>query len=219
MVQVSRFLAAAAAAMVCIGEAFIYAAPDTAEITFELKATDASAETAFARVNARLAELQALMAAQSLPDALAVGEVRRELLAAKDGNPEAAVIKCSVRIMIEDLNKWKAVAGPVLVMPDVDKLAVFFDVSKRDDIDNELLVEASKVARKRADAIARAFGRQVTTAAAITDGQLRNLSLSIGLVTGNAASNRSKRMEPSVDLTSITVMKFAKSVDVVFRTK
>ncbi|ELX13739.1 hypothetical protein Jab_1c23770 [Janthinobacterium sp. HH01] len=201
------------------GEAFMYVAPDNSEIVFDLRATDPSAELAFSRVNGRIAELQALMAAQSLPDALSVGDVKREQLAAKDGNPELVQMKCSVRIKVDDLSKWKAVIAPVLNMPDVDKLSVFFDTTKREDIDNQLLEEASKSARKRADVIARSFGRQITTASAITDGQLRNLTLSIGLVTSNGATNRVKRLEPAADLTGITVMKFAKSVDVVFRTK
>jgi hypothetical protein len=82
-----------------------------------------------------------------------------------------------------------------------------------------LLIEAGKNARKRADIMARSFGRQVTTASAVTDGQLRNLTASIGLVTSNSNTSRVKRMQAAAELSSITIMKFAKSVDVVFRTK
>lgn len=59
------------------------------------------------------------------------------------------------RLWADDLSKWKADIAPVLNMPDVDKLSVFFDTTKREDIDNQLLEEASKSARKRADVIAR----------------------------------------------------------------
>lgn len=201
------------------GEAFMYVTPDNSEIVFDLRTSDPNPELAFSRINERIAQLQALMAAQALPDALSISDVKREQLAAKDGNPEAAQMKCSVRIKVDDLSKWKAVIAPVLNMPDVDKLSVFFDTTQREDIDNQLLVEASKNARKRADVIARAFGRQLTTASAISDGQLRNLTASIGLVTSNGLANRQKRLEPAADLTGITVMKFAKGVDVVYRTK
>lgn len=201
------------------GEAFLYVAPDNAEISFDLKAIDPDAELAFSRVTARIAELQALLTEQALPDALSVGEVYREQLAAKDGNPESAVLKCTVRIKMEDLAKWKAVIEPVLKMKDLEKLNVFFDTTQRDEIENQLLIEAGKNARKRADVMARSFGRQVTTASAITDGQLRNITAAIGLVTSNANTSRVKRMQAAAELSSITTLKFAKSVDVVFRTK
>gem|GEM_PF-6403268 len=84
-------------------------------------------------------------------------------------------MKCSVCIKVEDLGKWKAIIAPVLNMPDVDKLSVFFDTAQ-----SHLVDRAGDEQRRR---------------------------------------NRQKRLERAADLTGITVMKFAKSVDVVYRTK
>jgi uncharacterized protein YggE len=200
------------------GEAYVHVPPDRGQIFFDLRIRDTDAATATARLEAQLNEIQQLVDTFPGSTFIDLGELKRDVMTGAD-QTELIVLRRNIRIDVDDLNLWKQVLSPLLLMPDLDKLSLFFDTSKREEVENQLAAEAGRNARSRADFLAKSFGRKVTFASAITEGQLKNLSSAIGLVTSNGTVNRTKKMAQAVDTTDIITLRFTKSVDVIFRTK
>ncbi|UGQ49115.1 SIMPL domain-containing protein [Massilia endophytica] len=199
------------------GDAYVLVPPDRGQIFFDIRIRDSDPAMATARLETRLNEIQQLVSSTGATF-IDLGELKRDIAEAQD-KTELVTLRRNLRIDVDDLAVWKQMLAPLLVMPDLDKLSLFFDTSRREDVENELSAEAGRNARRRAELLAKSFGRTVTVASAITEGQLRNLSASMGLVTSNGAVNRAKKLTQAYDPTSIVTLRFAKSIDVIFRTK
>jgi uncharacterized protein YggE len=206
------------------GSASTYVVPDIGELDFEVVAADADPEAARATVEARIAELSALMEQQGLPlDDVQVRDMRQQI---RKTEPAAAApayeVKCTVHLTVRDLTKWGAIAGGLLAKPNVDNFYTDFGTSERDRIEADLTNEAISDARRRAEAMAAGFGRKLGLVTAVTAGALKNLTAAMGLVQADFAnrqnSSNAKRTARS-DLVNVTSMKFMQPVDVIFRIK
>jgi uncharacterized protein YggE len=206
------------------GSAFTYAIPDIGELDFEIVATDPDPGAARAVVEARIAEINALMEQQGLPgDGVEVLDLRQFI---RKGDPSATTpvyeIKCGVHLTVRDLTKWRAIAGALLAKPNLDGFATSFGATGRDKIEMELTAEAIRDARRRAEAMAAGFGRKVGAVAGVTSGALKNLAGAMGLVQADAF-NRANSTNPNrgerADIVNISTLKFMQPVDVIFRIK
>jgi uncharacterized protein YggE len=207
------------------GNAFTYAMPDTGELDFDIVATDADPAAARTTVEARVAEIQALMEEQGFgADDVQVRDVRQNIR--KDGDAAAPAprydIKCTVHLNVRDLTKWSAVTGGLLAKPNLDNFSTNFGASERDKIETDLTNEAIANARRRAEGMAAGFGRKLGAVTAVTPGALKNLTGSMGLMPAdfNARSNSSNANRVARgDIVNIVNMKFSQTVDVIFRIK
>jgi uncharacterized protein YggE len=206
------------------GNGSIYVPPDTGEIDFEVSAYGPAPEAARNVVEARVAEVRALVANLGLADAdVEIRDIRKEF-----GKPDPAQpgvltydIKCSVHIKVRDLAKWKELVSPLLNMPDLAGFMVGFDTGRREQVEAELTAQAIKAAQRKGAAIAAGFGRKLGPVNAVSTGDLKNLSRAMGLAASDAFRSRSAAAT-SYDregLLMINTITLSQSVDVIFRIK
>jgi uncharacterized protein YggE len=206
------------------GSGSVYVMPDFGEIDFEVSAYQADPEAARQTVEARIAELRALVAGVGLPDAdVAIRDVRRDIRKADPAQPGVVQydIKAGVHIKVSDLSKWKALVSPLINMPNLDGFMVGLDTSKREQVETELAGEAIKAARRKAEAIAAGFGRKLGPVSAVSAGDLKNLTRAMGLAASESLRPRgvTRNEYDREGLVTIEMMRLAQSVDVIFRIK
>jgi uncharacterized protein YggE len=212
------------------GEGYVMVLPDLGEIDFDISASDADPAAAVALVQARVAEVRAVLAAQSgAPDgeggaSAAVRDLRKEMR--KPAQPDAAVapeydIRSSVHIMVKDLAQWRPIMQALLAMPNIDRLSTTFGKTDRLKAEQELTAAAVQDARRRAEAMAAGFGKKVGAVTAISSGQLRNLTGAVGLLPGDVNKNHPGIAPPAddKDFLAVDVLKWSQTVDMIFRIK
>ncbi len=200
------------------GSAAQYVQADLGEVDFEIVATDVDAAKARATVEERLARIRALVEEQALPeDDVKVRDLRQNM---KDGSPFYTV-RCSVHLNVRDLSKWQAIAVGLIGMENLDNFATDFAPADKEQVEMELVNAAIKDARKHAEAMATGFGRKLGPVSGVSTGALKNLTNAMGLYPSDFVNRRGpapKRMEKA-DIASVTMLRFAVQVDVIFRIK
>jgi uncharacterized protein YggE len=207
------------------GNAKQYIVPDSGAIDFEVIAADADPAAARKVVEDRVAEVRALVEAQGLaPESLEVHDVRQELRKNPRGDaPAVYEVKCVVHIDVHEMSKWAALAGGLLGMQNLDAFATAFDTSERDKIEADLGAQAVRDAQRKADALAKSFGRKLGPPSAVTTGALKNLGNAMGLVNDyfssrGGRSGQGQRVERE-NLINVVAFPMSLSVDVIFRLK
>jgi uncharacterized protein YggE len=206
------------------GEGFAMIVPDLGEIDFDISAYDADPAAAVAVVAARAEQIRALLADT---DAVAeINNMRKELRKPEQPDPSATPaydIRSSVHIAVRDLSKWRTIMQGLLDLPNLDHLSTSFGRTDRVQAEQELTAAAVKDAQRRAEAMAAGFGKKVGAVMAISSGQLRNLTNSIGLMPGDLYFRRDQRTAPAQaadkDFLSTDVLRWTQTVDVIFRIK
>ncbi|MFZ6750892.1 SIMPL domain-containing protein [Undibacterium sp. Ren11W] len=206
------------------GNAYMHVAPDRGDIDFEISAYDADPAVARALIDARSAELQAVMTEHGGgTNEIAIRDVRREIRKANETDPKAEPIYdivCTVHIEVNDLKEWRPLMSTLLNMKNLTHFSTSFRITTRDQIEMDLSALAVKDAQRRAEAMARGLGKHVGAATAISAGQLKNLSSAIGLQTSNSETEAIQRNEQETrDLLMIVALKFEQSVDAIFKIK
>ncbi|SHG68754.1 SIMPL domain-containing protein [Massilia sp. CF038] len=194
--------------------------PDQGEIDFEIAARDADPALAVAQVQARVAEIRALMDENGIgPDDVEVRDLRKEIV--KDGSAEAPSyeIRCGVKLIVRNLAKWRAVVGPLLDKPNLDGFMTVFDTAERARVEGDLMREAVAAARRKAEAMAAAAGRKLGPVSAISSGEMKNLSRAMNLAPGDFGRYSGSKSEPAsrADLLAVTLLKMAQPVSVIYR--
>ncbi|NGZ83945.1 SIMPL domain-containing protein [Duganella aceris] len=210
------------------GEGFLMVAPDMGEIDFDLSAFDPDPAAAVATVQARAAEVRALLAEQGGEGehgaSAEVRDVRKEMRKSANPDPAAAPeydIRSSVHIVVRDLGRWRAIMSALLAMANVDHLSTTFGRTDRLKVEQELTAVAVKDAQRRAENMAAGFGRKLGAVAAVSSGQLRNLTGAVGLMPGDFYRARAgvTPPQPDKDFLTIDVLKWSQTVDMLFRIK
>ncbi len=207
------------------GNGYLYMLPDRGEIDFEISAYDPDPAAALALVDGRAAELRALLEQQGMePSQIEIRDVRREMRKNEGAEAKEPLydLVCSVHIDVRDVSKWRALMGPILAMKNLDHFSTSFSASERDKIEGELMQQALKDARRRADTMARGVGKTVVGATAVSAGQLKNLTGAIGLQTANMDSNTdraARNTQETRDLTMLVTLRMSQSVDVIYKIK
>lgn len=201
-------------------EASRYTTPNIGALDFVIAAPDADPVQARATVETRIAEVRALLQEQGIPlEDLETRDVRREAGRNRAAEATPQELRVSVHLIIRDLSKWQAVVAPLLDKPNLADFATSFDIVERDQFEAELMADALRDARRRAEIIARGVRRKLGAVTAVTPGGVKNVGATIGLVRADmgftrvrAASNVEARNFLSVD-----AMKLVQPIDVVFR--
>jgi uncharacterized protein YggE len=207
------------------GVASVYVPPDVGEIDFEISANHAEPEAARQVVEARVAEIRALVAGLALPPAdVQIRDLRKELRKGESAQPGVVAydIKCTVHIKVRDIGQWKALVSPLLNMPNLDGFMTGFDVSNREEVETGLTGEAIKAARRKAEAIAAGFGRKLGPVSGVSTGELRNVTRAMGMAATDPLRNDGGAGRNEYDrdsLLMVTLIRMAQSVDVIFRIK
>jgi uncharacterized protein YggE len=207
------------------GEGYLMVVPDLGEIDFDISAYDPDPAAAVAVVQARVAEVRALLAAQA-PEGegadAAVRDLRKEMRKPAQADAAAAPeydIRSAVHIMVKDLGQWRPIMQALLAMPNIDRMSTTFGRTDRVKAEQELSAAAVQDARRRAEAMAAGFGKKVGAVTAISSGQLRNLTGAVGLMPGDVHKNHPGVATPAADkdFLTIDVLKWSQVVDMIFR--
>lgn len=195
--------------------------PDMGVIDFEISARDADPAAAMQVVATRVAEVRALMLEAGVADdSLEIRDMRKDSM---KGDPSVVVyeIRCGVKVMVKDLSKWKAIVAPLLDKPNLDGFMTMFDTSQRAKVETELMGEAIKVARNKADAIAAGFGRQVGAVSGVSNSELKNMTRAMNLAPSDYSQRSAGRRDvpDRTELLMVNLLKLAQPVDVIFRIK
>ncbi|MES2047495.1 MAG: SIMPL domain-containing protein [Pseudomonadota bacterium] len=207
------------------GYAYITVTPDIAEIMFEISATDADPELAFNTAAGRVAEIQTLLAQQGLPDTdVVIRDLKKRLIksdTAQGSGENSVELSCDVYLKIRDLSKWQAIMAPLLKMQNLGKFSTGFDASERTKIELDLASAAIIDAQRKATALVSVVGKRLAAATAISEGRIKNLGSSVGLVTeGQYSSDRDARhLAQGEDLLAIAPLKLQAAIDVIFEMK
>jgi len=200
-------------------DASVYRVPDIGAIDFEILVAGADPQDARTTVETRIAEVRALLQAQgvSLED-METRDVRKEQK--KDAPPDAPVyeLRSSVHINMRDLSKWAAVVAPLLDMPNLGSFATSFDSSTREEVEAELMANALREARRRAEIIAKGARRKLGAVTAVTPGGVKNVGYTMGLLRADFMERRGSaaRVDAS-EFLAIEALKLVQPVDVVFK--
>lgn len=195
--------------------------PDMGEIDFEITARDADPAVAMQIVTTRVAEVRALMLEAGVAgDSLDIRDMRKDI---SKGDPSVVMyeIRCGVKVKVSDLSKWKAIVAPLLDKPNLDGFMTMFDTSERAKVETELMAEAIKQARRKADAIAAGFGRKVGAVSGVSNSELKNMTRAMNLSPSDYYQRGTDRRAESdrTELLMVNLLKLAQPVDVLFRIK
>lgn len=206
------------------GTGTLTALPDTGQIDFEIVASDADPALAVGVVEARAADIRAVMTQAGVPlDDVEIRDVRKDFRKPDANTPVGLVIydiRAGVRINVRDLTKWRAAAAPLLAMPNLDGFMTVFDTTEREKIEMALAADAIGIARRKAEGIAAGLGRKLGPATAVSTGDLKNLTRAMGLAPAdnNYREGRRAGMDRA-DVLAVISLKFAQPVDVIYRLK
>ncbi|MES2018986.1 MAG: SIMPL domain-containing protein [Pseudomonadota bacterium] len=195
--------------------------PDIGAIDFEIIARDADPALAMQVVATRAAEIRALLQGAGLADDSAdIRDMRKDLSKA-DPAVVAYEIRCSVKLRITDLSKWKSIVAPLLDMPNLDGFMTVFDTSDRLKVEMELMADAIKMARRKGEGIAAGFGRKLGAVGGVSSGELKNLTRAMNLTPADFNYRDGDRREQADrgELLAVTALKLAQPVDVIFKLK
>jgi uncharacterized protein YggE len=207
------------------GSSWAYVPPDVGEIDFEIWGGHTNPEAARQLVEERIAEVRALLASVGLPAAdIEIRDVRKEMRKGEQvGGLAQYDIKCGVHIKVADLSKWKPLVSGLLNMANLDGFMTGFDTSRRAQVDAELIGEAIKVARGKAEAMAAGFGRKLGAVGGVSPGELKNLTRAMGMAASDPAARFTRAVGKSEydrdSLLMINIIKMSQSVDVIFKIK
>ncbi len=203
------------------GSAMTYAMPDVGEIDLEVNVIDADPERARALLEERLAAVRALLATHGVPEGdVSTRDVRRDM--PKGGPvPDTYRLRCGVRIKVSVLASWSRIVGGLLSMPNLDEFSVAFDAVNRSQIEGELMAQALKNARRKAQDMAIGIGRKLGQASAVSSGEVRNVSRAMGLVATDFPRPVSSAtvVTDRDSLAAISVLRMHQHVDVLFALK
>ncbi|MDB5749331.1 MAG: hypothetical protein JWP72_4179 [Massilia sp.] len=205
-------------------EASRYTTPNIGALDFLIVARDADPALARGTIETRIAEVRALLQEQGIPlEDLETRDVRREPGRNGAAEPTAQELRVSAHLIVRDLSKWQAVVAPLLDKPNLADFATSFDIVERDQVESELMADALRDARRRAEIIAKGAKRKLGAVTAVTPGGVKNVGAAIGLVRADFSYTRVRdtNVRPSnVDarnFLSVDALKLVQPIDVVFR--
>lgn len=196
--------------------------PDHGEIDFEIIATDADPEVARGVVDTRIAQIRSLGESVGIAaEDIETRDVRRDLNKKSSAEAGAVLydIKVGVHVKVKNLTVWATFLSPLLNLPNVEGFMTEFGSTESAQIEALLLGEAIKNARRRATGMAEGFGKKLGEITAVTAGQVSNLTRAMGLAPRDAfyRTGASRELRAKTDLLMIESLKFAQTVDVIFK--
>jgi len=196
-----------------------YTTPNIGALDFVIVSQDADPALARATIETRIAEVRALLQEQGIAlEDLETRDVRREAGRNAQAEATAQELRVSVHLIVRDLSKWRALVAPLLDKPNLADFATSFDLVERDQFEAELMADALRDARRRAEIIAKGAKRKLGAVTAVTPGGVKNVGATIGLVRTDVGFTRVKASNVEArNFLSVDALKLVQPVDVVFK--
>ncbi len=200
-------------------EASRYTTPSIGALDVMIVAQDADPAQARATAEARIAQVRAVLQEQGIPlEDLETRDVRRE--AGRNAQAEAGAqeLRVSVHLIVRDLSRWRPLVAALLDMPNLADFATSFDIVEREQFEAELMQDALRDARRRAESIAKGARRKLGAVMAVTPGGVKNVGAAIGLVRADVSYTRVRASNVEArNFLSVDALKLVQPVDVVFK--
>lgn len=203
------------------GSAEVYVMPDIGEVDIDIVSYEADADAAWKLINEQLEASRALFTQHGVAaeDLLVQDIVRRPRKV--DVLPEGPVpmeTRVAVHATVRDIAQWTPLLRALLVMKNIESLAVAFNRNDRDKVESELLAQALGTAKRKAQDVARGAGVKLGAASGVSTGALRNLSNAMGMASDPFGRNSAdRRSPPKADMALVQAMRLAQGVDVIYR--
>lgn len=205
------------------GTASLNVLPDVGEIDFEVVVADRDGAAAWQAAEQQVLQIRALLAEKFAGAAVVdVQNLSRSTRKQDSKNPDAIPLveaRCAIHITVGKLQQWTPLVTTLLAMPHVEGFATAFSRSDRQQIESELVGHAIADAKRRAEDIARGFGRRAGAVNAVSTGPLKNVSNALGLATAESYRPLVRPNPEERDYSLVGVLKMVQSVDVIFRIK
>lgn len=203
------------------GSAWRFVMPDTADLDFEIAAAGPDPAAARSVVETRLAEITALLQARGVPPAdLQARDPRQDIRKGEAATAPVYEIRCGVHLVVRDMARWRDIAEALIGQPNLDAFAAAFDTTERNKIERELMQEAIRDARVRAEGMASGLGTKLGPAVAVSSSGLKNLTATMGLMANDSynrmVDNNTRRLDRK-SIVNLSVLRIAQSTDVIFR--
>ncbi|MFC4929602.1 SIMPL domain-containing protein [Massilia sp. GCM10023247] len=196
-----------------------YTTPNIGVLDFLVTAPDGEPGQARDTIETRMAEVRALLQEQGIPlEDLETRDVRREPGRNGAGEATPQELRVSVHLVVRDLSKWRAVVARLLDKPHLNSFSTSFDLVEREQVEAELMADALRDARRRAEIIARGSRRKLGAVTGVTPGAVKNLGAALGLVRTDVGLQRGRPANVGArDFLQVDALKLMQPVDVVFR--
>lgn len=197
---------------------FTAAPPDIGQLDFEINAVHADPAQALRVMDERAAQIRAIVEQAGLSlDDVSVRDIRTEMT---KGDTPSYDMRAGVKIIVRDVSRWKALVEPILALPNLDGFMTAFDITSRAQIEDGLMADAIRQARRKADVMAAALGRKVLSVGGVSTGPIKNLARSMELAPSDYREERRAGSQATRgELIAVTAIKLAQPVDVIFRLK
>ena len=211
--------------------ASVYVVPDTVAITFDIVAVQADPQLAMQQVDTSIATIRALV--DGLGDKGATTEIQElrktEKPAKAVAKPEEPTtpaeplheVKAAVIITVRDMAVWRTLVTGLIGMRELDTPFSVFSNTQQAQIETDLMAQALRKARLKADSMASGLGRKIDGVGAVSAGNLSNLTSAIGIGPQDQQQTaKPGRMSgPLRAHLDAPALRFSQSVDVVYRLK
>lgn len=196
--------------------------PDIGEIDIDIVSLEPDADAAWKLVNERLEASRALFAQHgvAVEDVFVQDIVRRprKIEVLPEGQPVPMETRVALHLTVRDLGQWTPLLRALLVMKDLESLAVAFNRSDRDKIEADLVTQALATAKSKAQNIARGVGARLGPATGVALEPLKNLSNSMGMSSDpNGRHIGDRRGAPRGDMALVQAMRLMQAANVIYR--
>jgi uncharacterized protein YggE len=211
--------------------ASVYVVPDTVTIAFDIVAVQADPQLAMQQVDTSIAAIRALVDGLGDKDATTeIQELRKTekpaKAAAKPDEPTAPAeplheVKAAIIVTVRDMAVWRPLVTGLIGMRELESPFSTFSNTQQAQIETDLMAQALRKARLKADSIASGLGRKIDSVGAASSGNLSNLTNAIGI--GPQDQQRTvtpgRVNGPLRTHLDAPALRFSQSVDAVFRLK
>lgn len=211
--------------------ASVYVVPDTVTIAFDIVAVQADPQAAMQQVDTSIAAIRALVDGLGDKDATTeIQELRKTekpaKAAAKPDEPAAPAeplheVKAAIIVTVRDMAVWRTLVTGLIGMRELESPFSTFSNTQQAQIETDLMAQALRKARLKADSIASGLGRKIDSVGAASSGNLSNLTNAIGI----GPQDQQRHVTPGRvngplrTHLDAPALRFSQSVDVVFRLK
>lgn len=205
------------------GSAEFYVMPDLGEIDIDIASLEPNPDAAWKEVNDGLEAVRALMVQHGVaPDDVLVQDIvrrPRKIEVLPEGQPLPMDTRVAIHMTVRDLAQWTPLLRSLLVMKNIESLAVTFNRSDRNEIEDDLLDEALGKAKLKAQKIAKGVGARLGAATGVSVQPLKNLSNAMGMASDPFARNvGERRASPKgSEMALVQAMRLGQQVDVIYR--
>jgi len=200
-----------------------YVMPDLGEIDIDIVSLEPNPDAAWKEVNDGLEAVRALMVQHGVaPDDVLVQDIvrrPRKVEVLPEGQPVPMDTRVAIHMTVRDLAQWTPLLRSLLVMKNIESLAVTFNRSDRARIEDDLLAEALAKAKLKAQNIAQGVGAKLGPATGVSIAPLRNLSNAMGMASDPYARNIGERRAAAKgsEMALVAAMRLAQQADVIYR--